>query len=141
VGVISEREGSLTAEVTWSAGKVENFLGSKSTTTRSDRLLNLSSRSNVAAGAGGTLITGFVLGGSVEREVLIRGVGPGLIASGVSDALTDPQLDVYDIDGAVVATNDNWHTPAVAFAGQPVAGATDVAGDCQSGRCVRPHGR
>jgi uncharacterized delta-60 repeat protein len=67
------------------------------------RLFNLSSRSQVAAG--GIAITGF---SSAGGRVLIRAVGPGLTQFGVSGALPDPVLKIYNSSGAVVATSDDW---------------------------------
>ena len=40
--------------------------------------------------------------------MLIRAIGPELIAQGVSGALPDTILDLYDQDGAVIASNDDW---------------------------------
>jgi hypothetical protein len=40
--------------------------------------------------------------------VIIRGLGPSLEDAGVADALQDPTVDLYDADGSVVASNDDW---------------------------------
>jgi uncharacterized delta-60 repeat protein len=73
------------------------------------RLVNISARGTVSPGVG-ALIGGFVIGGSANKTVLIRGIGPGLAAFGVSNVLADPVLRVYDANGNVVAENLVWST-------------------------------
>jgi alkaline phosphatase len=79
--------------------------------TASDRLLNLSSRAFVS-GTEQPLISGFVVGGSKSRRLLIRAVGPALAGFGVANALPDPVLLVTNSAGAPVAGNDSWQTDA-----------------------------
>lgn len=79
-------------------------------TAQPGRLVNLSLRSNAGTGAG-TLIMGFAIGGSAtsgNRPLLLRGVGPGLRAFGLNNVLADPRLNVQDLLGATVASNDDW---------------------------------
>lgn len=71
------------------------------------QLMNLSTRAHVQSGDG-LLISGLVVSGGGSRRVLIRAVGPGLVAQGVVGAMVDPSFRVLDANGAVVATNDNW---------------------------------
>jgi hypothetical protein len=56
------------------------------------------------------LIGGFVIEGSSPRTVLIRGDGPVLATFGVTGALADPIVTVFNSAGAVVATNTGWTT-------------------------------
>jgi hypothetical protein len=42
--------------------------------------------------------------------VIIRAIGPPLIENGVADALLDPRLDVYDSNGTLKVSNDDWRT-------------------------------
>jgi hypothetical protein len=70
------------------------------------RLTNLSTRGRVGAGDD-VLIGGFVITGSVPKQLLIRGVGPGLISYGVSGTLADPFVRVLR-DGVTLAQNDDW---------------------------------
>ncbi len=56
-------------------------------------LLNVSTRTTLAAN--GSAITGFVVGGSGPRRVLIRAVGPGLTPFGVAGALTNPSIMLW----------------------------------------------
>ena len=75
-------------------------------TGKQRRLANLSMRTRIG-GETGDAILGFVVGGSQERSLLIRGVGPGLQAFGVSDSLSRPELRVFT--GAnLIASNTDW---------------------------------
>ena len=78
-------------------------------------LTNTSTRGAVGAGSA-ALIHGFVVGGTAPSRVLVRGVGPGLTAFGVSGALASPVLAVYDVNGNLVATNTGWTTSVDAAA-------------------------
>ena len=69
-------------------------------------LVNISTRLTLAPN--GVAIAGFVVGGALPRQVLIRAVGPTLGEFGVKAPLADPQLTVYDVRGKPIASNDNW---------------------------------
>jgi photosystem II stability/assembly factor-like uncharacterized protein len=71
------------------------------------RLSNISTRGYLGAGAE-TLIAGTVLQGSGSKRVLFRGVGPGLLQFGITSALPDPVLTVYNAAGTEVASNSGW---------------------------------
>ena len=76
------------------------------------RLINLSV--NTTAGNGQIVTVGFVTGGTTgggSQSLLIRATGPALAALGVSNTLPDPALAVLS-GSLVVASNDNWGTPA-----------------------------
>ena len=68
-------------------------------------LVNVSTRTTLAAD--GSAITGFVIGGSGPRRVLIRAVGPGLSQFGVTSTLADPQIMLWK-GSTMVASNDNF---------------------------------
>lgn len=71
------------------------------------RLANISTR--LDAGLGDNVpIGGFILHGGADKRIMIRGIGPSLSASGVSNVLPDPVLELHDSAGALVASNDNW---------------------------------
>ena len=53
-------------------------------------------------------ITGFVVGGAGERQLLLRAVGPALAAFGVTDALPDPVFVVRRADGAEIQRVAGW---------------------------------
>ena len=70
------------------------------------RLVNISGRAQVGTGAN-ILIPGFVVDGSTGKKYLIRAIGPSLSTLGVTGALEDPKLAVFQ-DKTEIATNDNW---------------------------------
>ena len=78
-------------------------------TTNIGRLVNISTRAQVGTGAN-ILIDGFVIGGqgtSGTEPLLVRGSGPALTPLGVSGALPDPELQLFE--GAnLLATNNGW---------------------------------
>lgn len=71
--------------------------------------LNLSTRGTVSTGDN-VLINGFIISGNGPKTVVLRALGPSLTAFGVSGALPDPGLSLYDSAGHLLATNDNWQT-------------------------------
>jgi len=94
--------------------------------TDSQRLINLSTRGMVSQGQG-ALIGGFVIGGATNKSVLIRGVGPGLAAFNVTDAIPDPVLRVYDANDNLVAQNTAWAIQSVAGPYQTSTSAAGIA--------------
>lgn len=80
--------------------------------TGTARFVNVSARSQVGTG-GDVLVAGFVIGGTGNKTLLIRGVGATLGDFGVPDILQDPQLVVRNSgDNSIVAQNDNWDNDA-----------------------------
>jgi len=76
-------------------------------TPTTPRLVNLSARVQVGTG-GNVLIAGFVIGGSSAKTMLIRASGPALVPFGVGGTLPDPQLQVSNAQGTVIALNNGW---------------------------------
>ena len=54
------------------------------------------------------MIAGFIIAGNSSKPVVLRGIGPSLLAFGISDALLDPVLDLRDSNGSLILSNDNW---------------------------------
>jgi uncharacterized protein GlcG (DUF336 family) len=55
------------------------------------------------------MIGGFIISGtSGTTRVLIRTVAPSLAAFGVTGAMPDPMLELRDVNGTLIAANDNW---------------------------------
>jgi hypothetical protein len=75
------------------------------------RLENLSTRGFINPG-NSVMIVGFVTSGNVPKQVLIRGVGPGLGNFGLSSTMQDPTLELRDGAG-VIAANQRWFTSEV----------------------------
>jgi hypothetical protein len=73
------------------------------------KLGNISTRAFVGTGSD-VMIAGFILGGSGAgaSDVILRGIGPSLGQSGVTNALADPTLELRNSDGALLVSNDNW---------------------------------
>ena len=68
-------------------------------------LANISTRLRVGTGDN-VLIAGFILQGSGEKRLIVRGIGPSL--SGLSGRLMDPVLELFDNGGNELAENDRW---------------------------------
>jgi hypothetical protein len=94
------------------------------TGTEASRLVNLSGRGYVGTGDE-ILIGGFVVAGDAPALVLVRAVGPTLVAYGVSGVLAQPVLTIYRGTTAI-AQSAGWSTadnaPDIAAAAQ-LAGA------------------
>lgn len=75
------------------------------------RMGNVSVRA-FSRGAEMPVILGFVVDGSAPQKLLIRGVGPQLAAFGVGEALADPLLRLYRMEGGgrstLLLSNDDW---------------------------------
>ena len=71
------------------------------------RFINLAARNQVGSGDG-LLVVGFVIDGTTNDTVLIRGIGPTLSQFGVGGALTDPQIKLFNQKGQQIQENDNW---------------------------------
>jgi len=55
------------------------------------------------------MIGGFILGGDTgAAHVAIRGIGPSLVQVGIPNALPDPTLGLFDSNGTLLVSNDNW---------------------------------
>ena len=70
-------------------------------------LLNIATRGQVGTDPN-ALIGGFIMGGTEPKQILVRAIGPSLTAFGVSNALADPILELRDLNGALIESNDNW---------------------------------
>jgi hypothetical protein len=92
----------------------------------SSKLLNISTRGRVAPGED-VLIAGFITRSGVSSRYLLRALGPSLSGSGVTAPLADPVLTLYDNNGAVIATNDNWLTGQASDVSAAGLGLTNVA--------------
>jgi len=107
-------------------GEVYDATPAGTRTPTTPRLVNLSGRAQVGAGAN-VLIAGFVIGGSTSETVLIRASGPVLSQFGVSGALADPLLTLYRINGdgtsTLLGSNSGWNGNAQVAATAAAVGA------------------
>ncbi len=69
-------------------------------------LSNVSMRGPSGTGAE-VLIAGFVTEGNLPKRLLIRAIGPGMIAQGVNNVLLDPTLRLFR-GQTVIESNDDW---------------------------------
>jgi hypothetical protein len=78
---------------------------------QSARLQNISTRAQVGT-AEKVLIGGLIITGTDAKRVLVRGRGPSLTSSGLSDPLHDPVIELYSSASSTtpIATNDDWQT-------------------------------
>lgn len=53
-------------------------------------------------------IGGFIITGSASKPVLLRGIGPSLVGSGITDVLANPTLDLRDSNGVRILANNDW---------------------------------
>ena len=88
-------------------------IGSKtfSTTPPPAVARNIATRLPVGT-AQNVLIGGFIIQGSGPKQVVIRAVGPSLSAF-FAGALQDPRLELHDVRGNLIASNDNWRTTQI----------------------------
>ncbi len=77
--------------------------------TVNSTLANISTRGLVETGDK-VMIGGFIIGGGggTVSTIVVRAIGPSLSDAGVANPLQDPTLELHNIDGAIVAENDNW---------------------------------
>ena len=73
------------------------------------KLANISTRGFIDTGDN-VMIGGFIIGPDDlgDATVLVRAIGPSLENFGVANALQEPTLDLFDGNGTLLLTNDNW---------------------------------
>ena len=77
------------------------------------KLANISTRAFVGTGSD-IVIAGFILGGnSGDDQVVVRGLG----ATGVSNPLADPTLELRDANGALIGSDNDWQDDPATAAG------------------------
>jgi hypothetical protein len=75
--------------------------------TTGGRAGNIATRGQVLQGDQ-VLIGGFIVGGNQSKTVIVRALGPSLASQGIASALTDPNLELRDAAGNLLASNNNW---------------------------------
>ena len=53
------------------------------------------------------MIGGFIITGNAPKQVIVRGIGPSLASSGLTDVIDDPTLQLFGAGGQI-AFNDDW---------------------------------
>jgi hypothetical protein len=75
-------------------------------------LSNISTRSLVQTGDS-VMIGGFIVEGTQTKRVILRAIGPELTQYGIPNPLADPNLELHNSAGALIASNDNWMTTII----------------------------
>jgi hypothetical protein len=106
---------------------------------KTKRLTALSVRNQVGVDDA-ILIAGFVIAGDAPKQVIVRGVGPG-ISETVSGYLHDPQLQVWKLDTAtgkwtLAGENDDWDHTATTAALFKAVGMGELASDSKDAALV-----
>ena len=73
------------------------------------RVANISTRGYIAS-ANDVMIGGYIVGSGDPTKVIVRALGPSLAAFGVIHPLPNPVLSIYDADGTLIASNDDWRS-------------------------------
>jgi DNA-binding beta-propeller fold protein YncE len=77
------------------------------TESATNKMVNISTRGRVETGDN-IMIGGIILTGATPSRVLMRALGPSLVDAGIADALSDPVLELYNNQGTLIITNDDW---------------------------------
>jgi uncharacterized delta-60 repeat protein len=72
------------------------------------RLANIATRGLVQSGDK-LMIAGFIVQ-NAPMKVVVRAIGPSLTTFGITNALADTTLKLFDQNGVIVRQNDNWRT-------------------------------
>jgi hypothetical protein len=95
------------------------------TSAGSTQLGNISTRGFVQTGDN-VMIAGLVVQ-SRSKPVVVRALGPTLSGFGIHNALSDPTLSLYDGNGVLLVSNDDWKdTQESAISGTGLAPANDL---------------
>jgi hypothetical protein len=89
------------------------------------QLGNISTRGFVQTGDN-VMIAGLVVQ-SQNKQVVVRALGPTLTAFGIGNALPDPTLSLYDGNGSLLISNDDWRdTQESSISGTGLAPRNDL---------------
>lgn len=88
------------------------------------KLANISTRGFVQTGDG-AMIGGFIIGNQTIN-VVVRAIGPSLSAANVPTPLANPTLELRDINGNLLNSNDNWKVRPDGTSQQAQIAATGV---------------
>lgn len=73
------------------------------------KLGNISTRAHIGAGED-VMIGGFIIQGPQSQKNVIRAVGPSLGAAGVNGAISNPILELYNGNGDLLQSNDDFNS-------------------------------
>jgi hypothetical protein len=72
-------------------------------------IANISTRAHIGTNDD-VLIGGFIIQPPQSQPIVVRALGPSLSQNGVTGPLSNPTLDVYNGDGDLIVSNDNYPT-------------------------------
>jgi hypothetical protein len=77
--------------------------------TANSKLANIATRGFVEAGDN-VMIGGLILGPAAgpTARLVVRAIGPSLLAFGIAGALLDPTVELKDVNGTTLSSNDDW---------------------------------
>jgi hypothetical protein len=77
--------------------------------TAASKLINISTRGLVETGDS-VMIGGFIIKGPDSDKVVVRAIGPSLASPpfSLTNVLQNPTLSLFDVNGMVFASNDDW---------------------------------
>lgn len=121
----ADQAGAYTVVVTNSAGSVTSYSATLTVAVSGEiiRFTNLSALTDITD-AVPTFTLGTVALGSGTKPLVVRAAGPSLTPYYGAGTIPDPKVDLLS-GQTVVATNDNWQTPA--YAGAPNAATVTIA--------------
>lgn len=94
-----------------SSGSIEGYAAPS---PNKERIYNIALRGSPGGGER-DIFAGFSVGGSGDKTLLVRAVGPGLEGLGVADYLQDPIISFYDLGNpSPFGSNDDWADSASA---------------------------
>jgi hypothetical protein len=104
-------DGALRGTVRTATGTTGIIAGAIEALVGTERLVNLAVRG--ATTPAQPMITGFAIGGTTAKQVLIRAAGPGIARApfSVAGALADPTLQLFRVT-TTIGQNNNWGQPA-----------------------------
>jgi len=107
--VMTLAPGSYTAILRGNSGETGNGLVEiyDLASATNSLLANTSTRGFVETGDD-VLIAGFIVGAGASDTIVARAIGPSLSDAGVANPLQDPTLDLYDANGLLIMSDDNW---------------------------------
>jgi hypothetical protein len=127
-GRVDPATGFLSATLT-GAVSGQALATSASSTPASDGFLrNLATRGFVGTGER-MLMAGFYVTGSAPKQLLVRGIGPSLTTHGVTGAVANPMLALFDGNRTLIGANDDWGGNPVLRAAFSSVGAFPLADD------------
>ena len=99
--------------------------------------LNMAIRGEILGG-NDTLVGGFIITGNESKRVVLRAIGPSLAAAGLTGALADPILRLFDSSNQEIASSDDWRSDPLASEIQNVGLAPESSRESATALTLAP---